>query len=270
MKVDVQLSPAVETWQSLRDGVLVAEEAGFDSAWVFDHFAGDMLRGTTMLECFTLLGGLAAATERIGVGSLVVNVNNRRSGVMAASAASVQAMSGGRFTLGLGAGAAPGSRWSAEHRALGIELAPTLAERHRRLEDALDEVDRLWAADRPAGTATFATPEPRPPIVLGVNSAALATVAGRRCDGVNVRGDHSALEQILRAATDARAESGRAGRAWQSSVWAMWDPGLLDPEHPDVRRWSSLGVTRLVMVFLGPHDPTVLRSAAEPLRRLAR
>ena len=269
MRVDVQLSPAVETWQTLRDGVRSAEQAGFGSAWVFDHFAGDMLHGVTMLECFTLLGALAASTDHIGLGSLVVNVNNRPPGMTATAAASVQAVSGGRFTLGLGAGAAPSSRWSEEHRTLGIELGATLAERHRRLNVMLDEIDRLWGHDRSAEVATFARPDPRPPIVLGVNSPALAAVAGRRCDGINVRGDHAALEQILRAATQARIDAGRTGLEWQSSVWAMWDPRLLDPAHPDVQRWASLGATRLVMVFLEPHDRAALRSAAEPLRRLA-
>lgn len=107
MRFDIQLSPAAESWTSLRDGVLLAEELGYDTAWVFDHFAGAMLSGTTMVECFTLLGALSAATERIGLGSLVVNVANRHPAVMAMSAASVQTLSGGRFTLGLGAGAAP-------------------------------------------------------------------------------------------------------------------------------------------------------------------
>src|SRR5687767_8407706 len=182
MKIDIQLSPGADTWPELRDGVLAAEEAGFDTAWVFDHFAGDMLGGSTMLECFTLLGALAAATDRIGLGTLVANVNNRPAGVLAAAAASAQAISGGRLILGLGAGAAPGSRWSAEHRELGLDLGATMVERHRRLEAVLDEIDRLWAPDRDESLATFPRPDPRPPIILGVNSERLAAIAGKRCD----------------------------------------------------------------------------------------
>src|SRR4051794_135898 len=106
MRIDLQLSPAVEPWPVLRDSVRLAEERGFDTAWVFDHFDGTMLGGATMLECFTLLGALAASTTRIGLGSLVVNVANRLPAVMAQSAASVQILSDGRFRLGLGAGAA--------------------------------------------------------------------------------------------------------------------------------------------------------------------
>jgi alkanesulfonate monooxygenase SsuD/methylene tetrahydromethanopterin reductase-like flavin-dependent oxidoreductase (luciferase family) len=269
MKVDVQLSPAVETWGRLRDGVRVAEEAGFDTAWVFDHFAGSMLGGSTMLECFTLLGALAAVTDRIGVGSLVVNVNNRPAGVLAAAAATVQSISGGRLTLGLGAGAAPASRWSAEHQALGIRLGATLGERHRRLAATLDELDRLWSPSRSEELSTFAVPDPRPRIVLGVNSEALAEVAARRCQGINVRGDHPALERIVEAARLARAAVAADADAWETSVWAMWDPALLDRGHAEMRRWEALGVARLVMVFLTPHDPAVLRHAADQVRRLA-
>ena len=90
MIVDIQLNPAVEPWERIRDGVQVAEAAGFDTAYVFDHFAGDLLRGDErMLECFTLLGALAEATSTIELGSLVVNVWNRGVGTAVSAAASV-------------------------------------------------------------------------------------------------------------------------------------------------------------------------------------
>lgn len=262
MIIDIQLSPAVESWPSLRDGVLTAETAGFGTAWVFDHFAGDVLSGTTMIECFTLLGALSAATTTIGLGSLVVNVANRNPAVMAASAASVQQVSGGRFTLGIGAGAAPDTAWSAEHRQFGLHVEPTVALRHRRLGDALDELERWWAHDRPAELAPYPVPRPRPPVVLGVNSEALAKVAGQRCDGLNVRSEHPQLEALLGAAQRARVEreqtDGPLPTPFDVSVWAMWDAALADPAHPDRVRWAALGVTRLVLVWLEPHDPAAV------------
>ena len=263
MIIDIQLSPAVESWPELRDGVLLAEAAGFDTAWVFDHFAGDVLRGTTMIECFTLLGALASATTRIGLGSLVINVANRNPGVMALSAASVQAVSCGRFTLGLGAGAAPNTAWSAEHGLLGLELEPTVAKRHQRLAHALDEIDRWWAVDRSPELAAFPAASPRPPIILGVNSVPLATMAGARCDGFNVRSSHPDLAALIDAARVARAQRVQAGDTanlapFDVSVWAEWDDALADPDHPDRRWWQQLGVNRLVMVWLTPHDPAAL------------
>lgn len=263
MIIDIQFNPTVEPWESIRDGVLVAEEAGFGTAWVFDHFDGAMLGGTTMLECFTLLGAMAASSSAagsgtIGLGTLVANVANRNPGVLAMCAASVQAISNGRFTLGLGAGAAPNTRWSTEHGHLGIALAATMTERHRLLDAALTEIDRWWNPDRPAELATFPLPSPRPPVIVGVNSEPLAALAGRRADGINVRGNHPRLDAIVVAAVEARRGTDRAAETMDVSVWAAWDDALADPEHPQRRRWAALGVTRLVMVCLQPHDPAAI------------
>lgn len=261
MSIDVQFSPAVEPWPVLRDAVLVAEERGFTTAWAFDHFAGEMLRGTTMIECFTLLGALAASTTTIGLGSLVVNAANRAPGVTVQCAAAVHEVSDGRFTLGLGAGAAPGSRWAAEHAALGLDLGPTVAARRERVVQTLDALDRWWGDDRTDDVATFPLPRPRPPVILGVNSVGLAALAGTRADGINVRGDHELLLQLLDAADAARRDADRLDDPWDCSVWAFWDDALLDPEHPERLRWAALGVTRLVLVWLSPHDPVALARA---------
>lgn len=254
MHIDIQLSPAVDEWGAIRDAVVAAEARGFHTTWAFDHFAGAMMGGDRMLECFSVLGALAAITDRMRIGTLVVNAANRTAAVMAQSAASIQLISGGRFTLGLGAGAAPGSRWSAEHDLLGIDLGRTMAERHRRFAATLDELDRWWDPGRPAELATFALPAPRPAIVVGVNSVPLAELAGRRTDGINVRGDHELIEQLVDAAERGREAAGRTGAPWDCSVWTDWDDALFDPDHPQRRRWASLGVTRMVLVFRTPHD----------------
>ena len=203
--------------------------------WAFDHLSGGSLRGETMLECFTLVGALAASTQRVGIGTMVVNVANRPAGVLVAAAASAQEISGGRFRLGVGAGAAPTTRWAAEHRAMGMALRATMAERHAALGEALDLLDELWRPDRSPRYDGFARPDPRPPVVVGVNSVALARLAGRRTDGINVAGGHDALDELIDAA--AEAHDGRPG-PWEVSVWASWDEGLLRPDHP---RRLSLG-----------------------------
>jgi alkanesulfonate monooxygenase SsuD/methylene tetrahydromethanopterin reductase-like flavin-dependent oxidoreductase (luciferase family) len=249
MIIDIQLSPAVEPWESIRDGVVAAEQAGFGTAWVFDHFTGHVLRGHSMLECFTLLGAMAASTTTIGLGTLVVNVANRNPGVMAMSAASVQAISAGRLTLGLGAGPAPGTAWSWEHRDLGLHVESTLAARHRRLGAALDELERLWDPDRADDLAGYPMPQPRPPVILGVNSVPLARLAGERTDGINVRWNHEALDELIETAVEAHDASPRAAHPFDVSVWCPWDETLADPEHPD-----RLGVDRLVLQCGDGHD----------------
>jgi len=261
MAIDVQFSPAVEPWPVLRDAVLIAEARGFSTAWTFDHFAGEMLSGSTMIECFTLLGALAAVTTRIGLGPLVVNAANRVPGVTVQCAAAVHEVSDGRFVLGLGAGAAPGSRWSAEHDALGVRLGATIADRHARVVGTLDALDRWWGDDRPDDLATFPLPRPRPQVILGVNSVALAELAGARADGINVRGEHPRLDVLLDAADAARAAHAREDAPWDCSVWAFWDDRLLDPGDPRRLRWAAAGVNRLILVWLTPHDPVALARA---------
>ena len=190
------------------------------------HFDGAMLRGPRpVLECFTLLGALAAATTTIGIGSMVVNVANRHPAVAAAAAASVQRMSGGRFRMGIGAGSAPGSRWAKEHDDMGIPLLPLVADRHA----AVAEQIRRLREEEPMQ------------VIVGVNSSALAQIAGRIADGVNVRLSHPRAAQFLDAARDAAGD-----RPFECSGWAF----LHDWEARE--RADELGIDRLVLTHAGP------------------
>lgn len=261
--VDLQLNPATTPWPDLLAGVRAADDEGFDTVWVFDHLSGAMLRGDTMLECFTLVGALAGATHRLGVGTLVANLANRPAAVVAAAASTAQALSGGRFRLGVGAGASPTSRWSAEHRAVGIPLRPTMAERHAVVAEALALFDALWARHRDPRYDGFARPEPSPPVILGVNTPALARLAGAAADGVNAFAGNPALADIVTAAREAHA--GRS-TPFEVSVWAPWDAALVDPAHPERRRLGTLGVDRLVLSAGRPVAAAEVRAVG---RRLA-
>lgn len=226
MKIDIQFSPGANDWPAIRRAVLRAEAEGFDTTWVFDHFDGAMLDGDRpMLECFTLLGALTEATSTIGLGTLVANVANRHPAVLAAAASSVQRVSSGRFILGLGAGTSPASKWSAEHQARGIPLKPDIADRHAAV------VEQIRVMREVDGSI---------PIVVGVNSVRLATLAGHVADGINVRMTHERAAEFVAAARDAAS-----GRPFEISGWTL---GQLD----DVRaRAAELGLDRLVLTRLG-------------------
>jgi alkanesulfonate monooxygenase SsuD/methylene tetrahydromethanopterin reductase-like flavin-dependent oxidoreductase (luciferase family) len=254
--VDLQLNPAVTPWPELREAVLAAEDAGYSAVWVFDHLAGAVLHGDTMLECFTLAGALAAATTTIGIGTMVVNNANRAAAVTATAAASVQAISGGRFLLGIGAGPSPSSRFSVEHRAVGIDLLPKLSQRHAALGDTLDLLDTLWAADRPEACATFPRPEPRPPVYIGVNSPELAGLAGGRADGLNVFWNHPRRDELTEVARRAAGD-----RPFALTTWSLWDDALVDPASAVRAEIEAAGFERLVVVDLGPADLGRIRSA---------
>lgn len=271
MLIDLQLSPGTMAWSAILEGSQAAEEAGFSALWAFDHLDGSLLRGHTMLECWSLMGAVAASTRTIGVGTLVANIASRPPGVLAAAAASVQAISGGRLRLGLGAGTSPRSPFASEQRAMNMPVKDRLAERHTALVDVLDLLDTLWSPDRDPVYAGFARPEVRPPVLVGVNSAALATIAGQRCDGVNVRRSDPDRAEWLRAARAAHAArpTGRSGGVdapFEATMWTLWNPDLLDADHPDRRAWAALGIDRLILTALEPLAAATIAAASRYLR----
>ena len=203
---------------------------------MFDHLAGVALGGSTSLECFTWLGALAEATATVELGVLVSNTFNRQLGTLAVAAASVSQISGRRFLFGVGAGTAPNSRWALEQQAVRAELSDRLADRHARVEELLDLTDEMWHPDRGEHLTTFALPSPTPPRIVGVNSVALSVIAGQRAEGINVAWTHPRRDEFLHA-----ARSAAAGRPFLTTVWAMWSPDLLDPEHPTRRRHGGGG-----------------------------
>jgi alkanesulfonate monooxygenase SsuD/methylene tetrahydromethanopterin reductase-like flavin-dependent oxidoreductase (luciferase family) len=228
--IDVQFSAAHNSWPVLRDTVLQAEADGFDTTWVFDHFDGSTLGGDhPVLECFTLLGALAAATTRIGLGSMVANVANRHPSLLAHAALSVQRVSNGRLHLGIGGGTAPGSPWAAEHERRGIPLQPKVALRQAAVADAISVI--RTAVDVP--------------IIVGVNSVSMATIAGRLADGVNVKLDHPRAGEFVdaaRAAHDSAADRGH--RPFETSGYTM------GTQEAGGKRAAALGLDRLVVVHL--------------------
>ncbi|CAB4877488.1 unannotated protein [freshwater metagenome] len=245
MIFDVQFNSATTPWPELRDAVLAAEASGYGVAWVLDHLAGQVMRGDRMLECFTTVGALAASTTTIGIGTLVANVWNRPVGVLAAAAASAQLISDGRFWLGIGAGASPTSQYGAEHAAVGIELSPDLAARHQRVREFFAMSRDMWGDGTVAGVTGFPVPLTAPPIYVGVNSVALATIAATEADGINIRWNHPRIEEIIEAARAARPP---AMSPLQVTTWEIWSDELMDSTSPERQLHERLGVDRLIVV----------------------
>ncbi len=204
--------------------------------WVFDHFDGTLLGGDRpSMECFTLLGALAAATTTIGVGSMVANVANRHPAVLAAAAATVQRISNGRLRLGLGAGAAPEAHWAREHRERGIQLFPKLSHRHAAVVRQIE----LLRALPTASTSPI-------PILIGVNSIALATIAGTHADGVNVRLSSAHAAEQIEAARAAAVDN----PAFEATGWAN------STDQAAQEKARELNLDRLILTQLGPLDPS--------------
>jgi F420-dependent oxidoreductase-like protein len=132
-----------------------ADEAGFDSLWVMDHFFQIRITGnppeSPMPEAYATLGVLAGQTERIRLGTLVTSVAYRHPGVLVKTVTTLDVLSGGRMYFGVGAGApfnvppqGPGTAFEAE--GLGIPF-PSLSDRFEMLEELLQIAHQMWDGD---------------------------------------------------------------------------------------------------------------------------
>ena len=152
-----------------------ADEAGFASLWVMDHFFQIGVIGEPeepMLEGYSALSYLAGVTERAKLGTLVTGVIYRYPGLLVKTATTLDVLSGGRAYLGIGAG------WN-ERESLGLGVPfPSTKERFERLEEALQIANQMWSDEvKPyvgnhyhlAETLNSpqALSQPHPPIMIG-------------------------------------------------------------------------------------------------------
>ncbi len=131
-------------WASLREAIVAADSAGFDSIWFDDHLLSD--EGDPddpKLEGWTVAGAAAALTERATIGHLVTANTFRTPGLLAKMATTLDHISGGRAVLGIGAG------WfEREHAAFGIEFGASTGDRIDRMGEAASLVRRLLDGER--------------------------------------------------------------------------------------------------------------------------
>ena len=189
----------------LADMARAAEDAGFTSLWVMDHFLQIPQVGREwedMPESYTTLGFLAGVTSRIRLGSLVTGVAYRNLAHLGKIIATLDVLSGGRALCGLGAG------WfEREHSLYGF--APvTRAERYALLEDALELLPLLWGPGAPRFEGrTVVVPEavcyPRPlqeriPILVGgQGERRTLRLVARHADACNLFGDPGVVRAKL-------------------------------------------------------------------------
>jgi F420-dependent oxidoreductase-like protein len=178
-----------------------AEEAGFTGLWVMDHFLQIPQVGPEwhdMLDSYSALSFLAAATSTATLGALVTGVTYRNVGHLAKIVATLDVLSGGRAVCGLGA-----AWFEREHRAYGWTF-PSVADRFRLLEDALQVLPLFWGPGAPSFSGhVLSVPEaicyPRPlqehiPVLVGGGGErkTLRLVA-QYADACNLFGDADAV-----------------------------------------------------------------------------
>jgi F420-dependent oxidoreductase-like protein len=123
-----------DLFETVASSAVAAEEAGFDTVFVMDHFFQLPMLGPPeheMFECYTLLSALAARTSTVRLGALVTGVTYRNPAVLAKEVTALDVISRGRAILGIGA-----AWFEMEHAALDVRFPP-LKERYEHLTDAL-------------------------------------------------------------------------------------------------------------------------------------
>ncbi|MCA9859613.1 MAG: TIGR03560 family F420-dependent LLM class oxidoreductase [Thermomicrobiales bacterium] len=243
------------TWPELISQWKLAEELGFDSIWLFDHFMALYADPDgPCLETSTLLAALAQETSRAKIGVLVYGNTHRHPSVLAKEIVTVDHVSNGRAILGIGAG------WNErEHRAYGIPF-PSAGDRVEMLDEALQIMELLFSEQRTTfdgahyqlEDAPFA---PKPvqdnlPVLIGGTRPRMLKVIARHADIWDTSRDPDQLREGLAQIAEHCAEIGRdpAEIAVSSSF------GADRLEHPDgfedlIRSYRAAGSSQFLFDF---------------------
>ncbi len=246
-----------------------ADDVGFDSIWVMDHFF--QIRGLgppedPMLEGWTALGFMAAHTSHARLGLMVGGVHYRQPGLWIKAASTLDVLSGGRAWLGIGAG------WNEEEsRALGFPF-PDRPTRFRLLGDTLRMAHAMFSGERGTeesydGRTVHATrllnspqslSRPRIPIMLGGGGERTTLrLAARYADACNVFGGP---ETIARKYAVLRRHCEDVGRPYEEIERSTLQSVNLALEEPAsvVERFRALevaGAQHVIFSVRGLHDP---------------
>jgi alkanesulfonate monooxygenase SsuD/methylene tetrahydromethanopterin reductase-like flavin-dependent oxidoreductase (luciferase family) len=130
--------PPFPSWSEIINRTKQIEELGYDSIWMVDHFAHSTCLEHAWMECWTLLAGIAACTTKIRVGTLVTNFIYRNPALLAKMALTLDHISEGRLTIGIGAG----SPQDLSHSMTGVEPWSN-PERVSRLNEIVQILDLM-------------------------------------------------------------------------------------------------------------------------------
>jgi len=241
-----QMNGETAGWNDIRALSETAEAVGFDSVWVTDHFIHrEEAEPRGPWECWSLISAIAAVTDRVEIGTLVLCTGFRNPALLAKMADTVEEISGGRLILGLGAG------WNEpEYRAFGYPFD----HRVDRFEEALAIITGLLRNGQIDYEGTYYQARdcelrprgPRrngPPIMIGTTGKRMLALTAKHADQWNVwfQPVENRLDMLVELMKEVDAACEAAGR---------------EP--------STLERTVAVKVEVGPHAPSTM--STEPLR----
>ncbi|MFJ9364025.1 LLM class F420-dependent oxidoreductase [Nocardia sp. NPDC101769] len=241
-----------------------AEAAGFDAAFVMDHFYQLPLLGAPgepMLEAYSALSGLAASTERIQLSALVTGNTYRNPALTAKTVTTLDVVSRGRAVLGIGAG------WfELEHQAYGFDFG-TFTERFEKLEEALEIIAPMLRGQHSTFDGKWyrtnnAMNEPRVrddlPILLGGGGEKKTFgLAARFADHLNIICNASEIPRKLEALHARLDEAGRDPKTLETSFLAFV---IVDEDGDRARKTQAEILARIGITDLGAMPNEALRN----------
>lgn len=262
----------------LVDFAVLAEEMGFDSVFLSDHFQPWMHDGGHAPAALPWLGAVGARTSTIVMGTSVLTPTFRyHPAVIAQAFATLGVMYPGRVILGVGTGEA------LNEVTLGLEW-PEPPERFQRMKEAIQLIEKLWEGERVDFDGTYysvsgATVYDRPPrehkvpIYIGASGPAATRLAGRIADGyITTSGKAPELytDTLLPALQDGLHKAGRGADAIDTMIEVKVS---YHPDHDTAlnktRFWAPLALS--AEEKMGIHDPIEMQRRANelPIERAA-
>lgn len=243
-----------------------AEEAGFYSLWVMDHFFQIEFIGPPemdMLEGYTTLGYFAGNTRKIKLGTMVTGVTYRYPGILTKIVTTLDVLSGGRAYLGIGA-----AWFEREHLAFGVPYPP-LKERFEMLEECLQIALQMWSDNNGPYqgkhyqlTETLCAPQPisrpHPPILIGGEGEkkTLRMVAqyGQACNLFQMGGT-DVLRHKLEVLQQHCRDLGRDYNEIEKTTLGLFNPQEVGKFVENLHELAELGVDTALIGVPDPTDP---------------
>lgn len=255
-----------------------AEDAGFASLWVMDHFFQIEMVGKAdepMLEGYGTLSFLAAVTKRVRLGTLVTGVIYRYPAILIKTVTTLDVLSGGRAYLGIGAA------WN-EREAIGLGIPfPPLRERFERLEETLQIAEHMWSGNTTPYSGKhyqLAEPlcvppplsQPHPPILIGgAGEKRTLRLVAQYADACNLYAFEGAAAvgaklAVLRRHCD---EIGRPFDEIERTAIGMVDigPGKTSPQEVIAlcHSMSDVGIQHLILSLTKVHEITPIEKMGQ-------
>src|SRR4029077_7206955 len=271
LRFGLKLSGQDTTIEALRAVWRIADEAGFDHVWDFDHLAaiGEGGPDRPVYEGWTLQAAMAEATKRVRIGCLVTRNTDRNPEPLAKSAVTVDHLSGGRLEFGIGAA------WAEiEHEMYGFE---GLDHRVGRLSESLRIIKSLFTEGRTTFEGRYyhfkdaiANPKPiqkpHPPFWIGASGATTLRLVARYGDVWNIAGgDPERVRELKPMFEEACGSVGRDATEIRKSLQFDWDGEDRNQLFELSAQSLELGVTEQVIYLRGEHPVALAEKIAEIL-----